>query len=213
MKVLIVISSKSPNPYLYNCIEMLYKIQIDSLHFYKICVIDSDSDDLSEYNKISDDFPYVEINFIKNKHYEYGAWKYSQIQYPDYDIYFCLQDTMFLTNKIDLSVINDTTVFTWHNHSGYFSDITLKHEGILYLKDTNLYYNYLIDTYFNLAYGNIFIVNNNIIKDIFNTFNIPSINKEGSRIYERNFGLYFIIKNINTIDLSSYLIKYHGNRN
>ena len=166
MKVLIIISSKSPNPNLYYCIEMLYKIQIDSLHFYKICIIDSDSDDLTEYTKITYDFPCVEIYFIKNKHYEYGAWKYSQIRYPDYDIYFCLQDTMVIVNKIDLYVINDKTAYTWHHYSGYFSDITIKYEGILYLKDTNLYYIDLIDTDFNLAYSNIFIVSNKIIKDI-----------------------------------------------
>ena len=68
MKTLIVISSKSPNPHLYNCILSLKNIQIKGDESYKICVVDSDSDDLTYYNKVKDDFPDVELCFIKNKH-------------------------------------------------------------------------------------------------------------------------------------------------
>jgi hypothetical protein len=46
---LIVISSKSPNKFLYDCIDNLYKIQIKNSTNYKICVVDSDSNDLTIY--------------------------------------------------------------------------------------------------------------------------------------------------------------------
>ena len=51
------------------------------------------------------------------------------------------------------------------------------------------------------------------MKDIFVTLTIPLIDKDGSCFYERNFGLYFIIKNIHTIDLQNYVTKYNGQRN
>jgi hypothetical protein len=55
MKTLIVISSKSPNPNLYDCVNQLYKIQIKDSQDYKICIVDSDSDDFIYYNKIQND--------------------------------------------------------------------------------------------------------------------------------------------------------------
>ena len=70
----------------------------------------------------------------------------------------------------------------------------------------------VIDTNFTLAQHSIFIVNNYIMKDIFMTLINPPINKAGSCIYERNFGLYFLIKKINTIDLNKYMDKIHGKR-
>jgi hypothetical protein len=69
-----------------------------------------------------------------------------------------------------------------------------------------------IETHFSLEYGSFFIVNNLCIKDIFETFKMPPIDKDGSCNYERLFGLYFIIKNINTLDVSNYFIKYNGGR-
>ena len=56
MKILIIISSKSPNDKLLNCIYLLYKIQIANdcnSNDYKICVIDSDSNDFNIYNQIN----------------------------------------------------------------------------------------------------------------------------------------------------------------
>jgi hypothetical protein len=213
MNILIVISSKSPNNTLYNCIDSLYKIQIkDDEHYYKICVVDSDSDDFTNYNKIKIDFPEVDIHFTQNKNYEYGAWKYAHEIYQNYYIYICIQDTIIIEKKINMSIINDNTVYTCHHYSGYYSHECIKEKGIDNLKDSGLYYEPFIDTHFNLAYGNIFIVNNDVIKDIFITLKNPPIDKDGSCFYERNFGLYFIIKNINTIDLSNYIIKEHGGR-
>lgn len=212
MNTLVVICSKSPNIFLYECIESLYKIQIVNESNYKICIIDSDSDDLSYYEKVKIDFPNVEIFFIKNKNHEYGAWKYALSIYPNYDIYFCIQDSIIVKKKIDLNIVDDINTYTCSNNSGYNSHISIKHLGIENLKNSDLNYETLIDTYFNLAQHNIFIVNNDVMKNIFDTLQIPPTNKNGSCFYERNFGLYFIIKRINTIDLNNYIIKCNGKR-
>ena len=107
MKTLICISSKSPNPFLYKCIENLYKIQIEDSKDYKICIIDSNSDDISYYDILIKDFPDVEICFIKNINWEYGAWIHSYIKYPMYDIYFCIQDSLIIKKKLDINIVNN----------------------------------------------------------------------------------------------------------
>jgi len=215
MKILIIISSKSPNNKLLDCIYLLYTIQINNdcnLNDYKICVIDSDSNDFSIYNQINILFPDVDIHYVKNKNYEYGAWKSGLELYLNYDIYFCIQDTMLIHKYIDLSVINNNTVYTWHQCMGYRNHQSIRNKGIELLNFTGLNYHSLIDSHFSLAYGSFFIVNNLCIKDIFETFKMPPIDKDGSCNYERLFGLYFIIKNINTLDVSNYFIKYNGGR-
>jgi hypothetical protein len=214
MNTLIVISSKSPNPTLYTCIEQLYKIQItnDESNLYKICIIDSDSEDFTFYMKINQEFPDVEIHFIKNKNYEYGAWKYAHNYYPNYDIYFCIQDSYIIQKKIDISIVNERNAYTHHHHSGYNSHISIKEQGIEFLNNSGLNYESIINTNFNLAFGNMFIVNNYTIKDIFKTLKNEPINKNGSCIYERNFGLYFILNNIITMNFEEYFIKYHIGR-
>lgn len=210
--VLVCISSKSPNPKLYECIEALYNIQMKDNYFYTICVIDSDSNDLKEYNRVKKDFPNVNIHFIKNKNYEYGAWKYAQTTYPNYDIYFCIQDTTIVNNHIDLSVVNNKTAYIFYDYSGYNSHLNIKEKGIDNMKGSGLLYESIVDTNFNLAQHSSFIVNNTVIKDIFNTFQKPPIDKEGSCFYERNFGIYFIVKTIKTINLYDYMTKYNGKR-
>jgi hypothetical protein len=212
MNILIVICSKSPNPHLYNCIDNLYKIQIKNNSNYKICVVDSDSNDLTNYRKIKTKFPHVQVCFIKNKNYEYGAWKHALKIYPNYDIYFCIQDTNIIKNNINLDIINNNTVYTFHHNTGYYSHPEIKEEGKKLLENSGLDFESLIDTNFTLAQHSIFIVNNYIMKDIFMTLINPPINKAGSCIYERNFGLYFLIKKINTIDLIKYMDKIHGKR-
>jgi hypothetical protein len=212
MNVLIIISSKSPNPSLYNCISSLYKIQMNDENKYKLCVVDSDSDDLSNYSIIQQDFPEVDICFVKNKNYEYGAWKYGYEKYLDYDRYFCIQDNVIIVSKIDLSVINNKTVYTYHHPSGFIHQMSTKEKGIMYLNNTGLDYESIIDTPFTIACCNIFIITNDIIQDIFLTLREPPINKMDSTMYERLFGLYFIIKQIDTIDLTQFINKTGGKR-
>jgi len=218
MSILITICSKSPNSILYNCIEQLYKIQIQGSTDYKICVVDSDSSDITYYEKITKDFPDVEVCFVKNKHYEYGAWKYVYTKYPSYDIYFCIQDSIIIEKGIDLSLIDNNNAYTIHHNSGYNSDLEVKERGIENLKNSEIKDASICDIVeiindnFTLATHSSFIVNNYVMKDILNTLTIPPIDKIGSRFYERNFGLYFIIKKIYTFDISPFIKKISGNR-
>lgn len=212
--VLVCICSKYPNPFLYKCIDELYKKQINTNedYIYKIHVVDSDSEDLIYYNQIEQAFPDVEIHMIKNKNYEYGAWKYILDKYPSFDIYFCIQDTIFINNYIDLNILDDKTGYTFHNFTGYYSHIDIKEIGIENLKDSGLNYDSIIDSEFNIAQHSCFIVKNVIIKDIFKHLTIPPINKCGSCFYERNFGIYFLDKQIKTINLYDFMSKINGER-
>lgn len=217
MKVAICICSKYPNPILYKCIENIYRnqINIDNTqgYTYEIHIIDSDSDDFINYTKVSEDFSDVKIHMIKNKNYEYGAWKYMLDNYNSFDIYFCIQDTIIINNFIDLNKIDDSNVYAFHHNSGYNSHLSIKGIGIEYLKESNLDYNSIIHKNFNVAMHSTFIVNKKTIENIFNCLTIPPIDKNGSCTYERLFGLYFILSNINTIKLNNYMYKIHGKRN
>ena len=215
MNVIICISSKYPNSYLHECIDKLYKTQINKdthNNTYTIHVVDSDSDNLTYYHKINKDFPDVNIHMVKNRNYEYGAWKYILDNYQTFDIYMCIQDTNIINNYINLSIVNDKTVYTFHSLSGYNSHKSIKELGIENLKGSGLNYMPIINDNFNLAQHSSFIVNNNIFKDIFKHLTIPPINKDGSCFYERNFGIYFIDKSINTIDLYKFMRKITGGR-
>jgi hypothetical protein len=216
MEVAICICSKYPNPFLYKCIENIYKNQINidntQRYRYEIHVIDSDSDNLINYIKISEDFPHVKVHMIKNKNYDYGAWKYMLDTYNSFDIYFCIQDTVFINNYIDLNKIDDNNVYAFHYHTGYNSHLSVKDLGIEYLKESNLDYIPLIDTNFNVAIHCSFILNHKTLENIFKHLIIPPIDKNGACTYERLFGLYFIIKNIHVIDLYNFMYKIHGGR-
>ena len=213
MKTLICICSRSPNPELYKCIDALYKFQVRGCNEdYKICVVDSDSSEFTNYKLVEATFPDVSLYFVKNKNYEYGAWKYILGKHPDYDVYFCIQDTIIVNAYINIELVNDTTAYTFHHHSGFHLHESIKPEGMDFLRQDGINCDSIINTPFTLAQHSIFIVNNNVMNDIFKTLTIQPINKEGTCIYERNFGLYFIIKNINTINISDYAVKYHGGR-
>ena len=216
MNVVICICSKYPNPFLYNCIKHLYNKQInvqsDKKYIYKIHVVDSCSDDLVHYNRISEDFQDVEIHMIENKNYEYGAWKYILDKYTSSDIFFCIQDTIFLKNYIDLDILNDKTVYAFNLPGGYNLHMDIKEVGIDILKNSNLNYMPIIDTDFNLAQHCSFIVNKQIFQDIFKHLTIPPIDKKSACSYERNFGIYFIDKGIKTVDLYNFIYKINGRR-
>lgn len=216
MDVLICICSKSPNNNLYECIDKLYKIQINThdiqKYKYKVHIVDSNSDNLTNYIKIYHDFPDVEIHMIKNTNYEYGAWKYILDKYPFFDIYFCIQDTITINKYIYLNVVNDNYAYTFHNHSGFNSHLTIKDMGTEILKSSNLNYTSIIDSNFNLAQHCSFIVNNTILENIFNHCTIPPINKDGSCAYERIFGIYFLDKGINVLNLYDFMNKTSAGR-
>jgi hypothetical protein len=207
-----VICSKSPNPYVYRCIERLYTLQIrnDTENNYKVVIVDSDSDDFTNYDRIKNDFPEVDIHLAKNKNYEYGAWKYAFSLYPDDDIYFCIQDTLIMHHTLDLSVINDTNAYTYHVDCGF--DLELRDTSTELLADCELNWKPFMGRNFILATHSSFIVTRPTMHDIFQTLTKPPVNKFGCCSYERIFGVYFILKGKKTIDMSGSLKKIHGNR-
>jgi len=210
MNTLIIISSKSPNPHLYRNIEQLYALQSDERT--KICVVDSDSNNMEYYHKVQKDFPLVDILFAKNTNYEYGAWKIAYERYPNYDIYMCIQDSIICHKKIPIEIVNDTNAFIFFNDSGYHADMGIKGMGIDNLNKSDLQYHDIIDTAFRLAQHSSFVVSNVVLKDIFTTLKEPPTNKIGSCFMERNFGLYFILKHIQTHNMHEYCSKYTGGR-
>jgi hypothetical protein len=206
-KVLIVISSKSPNSILHECLDSLFKVQIKNSPNYKVCVVDSDSDNMEMYDKIKADFPQVELHFIKNKNYEYGAWKFASEHYPNYDIYFCIQDSIVIKKEVPLSKVDDKNAYIFFHKSGYTSNMGVKNIGKANMNLAGIKYNNIINSHFTIAQHSSFIVNKNIMKDVFKTLVSSPKNKRGSRSYERVFGIYFIKKNIATHDLQEYFTK------
>ena len=102
-------------------------------------------------------------------------------------------------------------MYSIYHLSGFNSfNIPGKNLGISLLQNTNLEYENIINTNFNLACHNTFICTNSVLKDIFNTLINPPIDKKGCCSYERLFGLYFILKNINTINLNPFVQKTRG---
>jgi hypothetical protein len=209
--LLIIICSKNPTQELIQNITNLYKF-FDK-YDKKICIIDSGSTNLTTYNKISEQFPLIEIHFENNKNYEYGAYKYAYLKYPDYDIYCCIQDTFIIIKNIDISKIDDKTVFTYTGiPSGFYHHSNIKSLGKTLLNNTDLEYKELINKRFTLTTHCSFICSNYTIKNIFETLINPPVNKVGSCCYERLFGLYFIIKNYKNINISRKVIKIHQKR-
>lgn len=211
-QVLIVISSRNPTNHLIRNINYLQKIQLNDGNIYKIICVDSDSDNLATYETIKNRFPFVEIHMVKNKNYEYGAYKYAMTTYPNYDIYICIQDTFLIKSRVDLRDVNDACCYSYLNDSGFFSHPEVKEFGKQLLSNTEFETNSIIDTHFILATHSSFIVTNKVLNDIFNTLINPPYNKEGSCCYERLFGLYFILKGIKTINIEPFVVKVHGRR-
>jgi len=220
--VLIIISSKNPTIHLYNNLRNILEIQINNQYLYKIVVIDSDSDSdkLEIYDKIKSDFSDIEILFRKNKNYEYGAYKIAYDEYPNFDIYFCIQDTLILKKYIDLSLIDDYNIYKyvhkdlekgikwgWNGRSG-------RHRGLSFVNNLNQEFKELIikDSNCVLCQHNSFICNNNNLKKVFDILNTKPDDKCASMIYERLFGLYFKYFNINAINLEDSFQKIHGKR-
>jgi hypothetical protein len=211
-QVLIAISTRNPTGCLIHNIANLQSMQLSDGNAYKIICVDSDSDNFETYETINNRFPFVEIHMVKNKNYEYGAYKYAVTTYPNYDIYICIQDTFLITSRVDLSEVNDYCCYSSMHDSGFFSHPEVKEFGKQLLSNTVFESSSLIDTYFTLAMHSSFIVTNKVLNDIFNTLINPPCDKYGSCCYERLFGLYFILKGIKTININPFAAKLHGGR-
>ncbi len=184
--LLIIICSKNPNEVFTKCIDQLRL-------FYKsnILVVDSDSDkNLEIYDNIKNKYENIEISLIKNKNWEYGAYKYGFNKYPNYKMYLCFQESILLKEKIKLEEKYLYLIYTtqgWSSYRKEWMNVSLE-----LIKNTELfdYYNNNIKSNFLLCQHNSFIFNNNTMKDMFNTLIYPPKNKIGEMAYERLFGLF-----------------------
>ena len=219
MKTLVIISSKSPNPYLLEAVQSLHDIQFKGIASteYKIVVVDSCSDNLSEYVKLKQLFPDVDIMLTNNKNYEYGAFKQAYNFYDDYDVYMCVQDNMVWKEAVDVSLLDDNTAYTMkvfcskglNLHPGRIEDTA---NQVLTASPFCRVYKDIIYNPFYLSNCNLYIVTKNVISSIFNTLTIPPINKHGSVAYEFILGAFFILSNIETICIRSKFDKVYQTR-
>jgi hypothetical protein len=205
--LLIVVSSKSPNNSLINCIY-----QLRQFYTSKICIIDSDSNDLHNYQTLLK-LPLLDISvhLVKNKNYEYGGFKQAYELYPNYDKYMCIQDSLIISKFINIDIVDDTNALIFYHISGFHNHKATKEYARNILKNTSIKYDdEILETHFILAQHNSFIITNNIMRDIVKTFTIMPSSKKESCAYERLFGLYFIFRNIKTYNLQNFFQKIHG---
>tara|TARA_Y200000002_G_C22652603_1_gene652044 strand:- start:129 stop:737 length:609 start_codon:yes stop_codon:yes gene_type:complete len=190
-------------------ITNFYKFQITNEDEYKIICVDNDSKITSTYDLIQNQFPNVDILHFKNKNYEWGAYKYAYENFKDFDKYICLQDTIVIKQKIDISIVNENKVYTAWHLSGFYSHYGLKNSKIRnrILKNVNLDVEPIINSAFCLAQHNTFIIDRKCLGLLFETLINPPIKKEDTNFYERLYGMFFILKNIETVNLHPYIIK------
>jgi hypothetical protein len=212
-QLLVIICARNPTSALVTQITNLYEFQVTDLRSFKIVCVDSDSEDTSTYNIVARKFPEVEIMYAKNKNYEYGAYKYALTKYPNCQIYMCIQDTLTVTRKIDLSIIDDKNAYNDTNHAGFYDHMSIKDMAIQLLQGTGLQYEDVIHTRFHFCTHCSFIVSNAVMHGMFKTLINPPTNKDGSCCYERLFGLFFVLNGIQMHNMSGCVQKTHGNRN
>ena len=208
-RILITYSCYNPPNCLVESIQSLYDLQITNEYDYKIICIDNGSNILSTYDIIKKRFTFVEIIYANNKNFEYGAYKYALNNFPIFDIYFCLQDTNIIKKQIDLKLIKNKCGYTHFHLSGFQSHSSIR-KGESYnrlMKGINLNVSDIIDSRFNLAQHNMFIITKSDLHDLFETLTNVPIKKIDTNFYERLFGLYFIKKNIKTINIEKNIYK------
>lgn len=206
MKVLVIISSKSPQPYLIDMVQSLYDIQFEDGIEYKIVVIDSGSDDTQYYKKLQQLYPRVEVWMVNNKNYEMGAFKQAYKLYSKYDVYMCLQDNMIFKRRVDLSQVTENTAYIIGHHTdGFAWGPHLYPMATEFLKGYNIKFN--IHSDFRVVLNNSFLTTKNIMEDIFKTYNILPEDKWGSCLYERLLGIYFIIRGIELLGIDDTTVQ------
>ncbi|NQU81210.1 MAG: hypothetical protein HQ543_06795 [Bacteroidetes bacterium] len=207
-KVLIVICSKGPSPYLLTCMRRLNIFY----PFSNIVIIDSDSEKTSEYKRIKR--KNISVHFSKNKNYEFGAYKIAYNIYPNYDIYICIQDSLIPTEPINLTKYEENSVYLWPNDSGFIDHLAIKEKAKALIKGTPYQEHFLkvCNEKFSLATHNSFIISNATLKRLIKTLpNLPD-DKEGACSYERLLGIVFTHNKNKTLNLGNYFYKVHERR-
>ena len=213
-KCLCTISSKNPTTLL---LDTVNKVKLFYPEF-DIVVIDSDSDDFTNYHLLSDD---IKVEYCKNKNWELGAWYYSFNKYTNYDVYMFIQDGLTPTSRIndlDTETYKDNRVYSCHYdamlwHGGYFE--FLQHiygdSCLHYIAEYGPNYEFI-----GTAHSS-FIANKQNVSEILKAEEVfleKKIvkTKTHSMLAERFLGLIMSKNEYERIDMSSYFHKTSINR-
>ena len=192
---LIVYSCYNPSISLIDSIQSIYdKIEGYDISVVKIICVDNDSNILTTYDVVKKQFPDVEIVFNKNKNYEWGAYKYAYDNFPHYDFYFCLQDTIIFQRPFNINLVEDNSPYTIF-HSGGFKNMgrgfssqdLLNHR----LFKQNINFDNMVDEDFILCQHNTLLITRSDLSKLFESLISPPTNKIETEMYERIFGAYF----------------------
>ena len=187
---------------LIECLIQLRQIYVNNI----IVAVDNGSLNNSWYdiaNKLN-------INILYNNsvlhRFEIGAYKMA-LHHFRADKYIFIQGTIFINDKIDLSVldINEQMAIGFASIN---NDLCWDHNGLKLIN--NLLVSINMDVWNNdpIILWNCFCCNNIFITNMLNSgiFDLPCNSKAHSCAFERILGCYFkkILKNINCIDNSSF---------
>jgi len=208
--LLVVYSCYNPSTSLIDSIQSIYDKIGGYQSILKIICIDNDSDLLTTYDVIKNQFPDVEIILTKNKNYEWGAYKYAHDNFPHYDFYFCLQDTIIFEKPFDINLIEDNSPYTIFHSGGFklmgrgFSPQDLLNHKMF---KQNINFDDMVDEDFILCQHNTFLITRSDLFKLFKALNNPPIDKIDAEMYERIFGAYFDKSNTVRRVLNPYVKK------
>jgi hypothetical protein len=132
--------------------------------------------------------------------------------YPDYDIYMCIQDSLVIHAHVDLNIINSNNAYTFYHPYGFLDESEHISTACKLMENTGLKYEGLLYVPFIIAAHCSFIVTNSVLKHMLSILIHPITNKVEERLYERIFGLYFILHSIQTHPMNQYFTKVSGGR-
>jgi hypothetical protein len=173
-----------------------------------IIIVDSCSRDKT-YFELSQNFPNVFIEDIRNKNYEYGAILHGFKKYNNYEKYVFLQDSMRINSPItELDSIKNDEVYVFGDRNKYTGWLSGKfHKKHFY--DSHKNFPDIGDA-FLMTEWNCFCVNKPTFQKIINSdiflSAAPAHDKITSCVWERVWTIVFLKNNINmkTLNEESY---------
>ena len=189
MKKSFVITCKnSPQKnFVYGCVESIIKTHPGA----DIIIVDSCSEDKTYLTDLKNKYPRVITEDICNQNYEYGGTVHAFKKFKDnYDVFFFLQDTLYIVKPIPLDMLNDNTALMFDaNTSGLHSDAAAKQRFFDKFPKTSQIAGYVPSEGLFMCLWNSFIIKSKpfekvINSEIFNTVT-PPVDKVGSRMWER----------------------------
>ena len=197
--VLVVFSCFNPPTSLVKSIETIILLQFRSdrdettKRRNKIICVDNNSRNRSTFALVKKSFPQVEIFFVKNPHYEWGAYRFAYERFfTEFDVFICLQDTIVITQRIDLYAVHPKQVYIACHYSGFHSHPNLKNEAhrrfikgkeeqwwsggdIQNTASSSKGRSSIIDTTFCVAQHNSFVIRKDTLKKLFAVLDQPRV--------------------------------------